>query len=295
MLLPAEEATLFFSLHGALMQFVNEQLKIVGAQNAKPSSAAFPPEKRREVVLAFVGRLDLIDAFIAANPAGFSPEQLDIVSSWRHLVSGQFIALRQLKKHMVLLACKGPPTAFGLVGLTHPPERVIGQPLPAMIETVLLPFRGRIIYDGLISSLDVTFGPGSRRAFEADCRLAKASNRVLTSLPEAPLSFQYNYDFGDDWVHDVLYEGCPPLQPGTVYPQCLEGERACPPEDVGGTRGYAEYLEAMADPNHDCHQEMLAWRGPFNPDAFDPRRTTHVMQEGMPDWREMDGPSGVEA
>lgn len=115
------------------------------------------------------------------------------------------------------------------------------------------------------------------------------STRTLMSavLPEdgSPLSFEYHYDFGDGWVHDVLFEGCPPPQPGTVYPQCLEGERACPPEDVGGISGFAEYLAAMADPAHESHQEMLDWRGPFDPNAFDARRTTHVMQEGLPDWR----------
>jgi hypothetical protein len=69
-------------------------------------------------------------------------------------------------------------------------------------------------------------------------------------------------------VHDVVFEGSPPQQPSVAYPQCLEGERACPPEDVGGVTGYAEYLEAIADPSHERHQEMLDWKGPFNPDVF---------------------------
>jgi hypothetical protein len=103
----------------------------------------------------------------------------------------------------------------------------------------------------------------------------------------APLSFEYHYDFGDSWVHDVLWEGCPPPQPGMTYPQCLDGGRACPPEDVGGVEGFKVYLEAMADPSHERHQEMLDWHGPFDPEAFNPRLTTHVMQEGMPDWRKM--------
>ena len=84
-----------------------------------------PPRQRQEVAKAFLGRLDLIDAFIAANPARLSEEELGIVSSWRHLVSGRFIALRQLKKYMVLLACDQKPTAYGVTGLVDPMERVI--------------------------------------------------------------------------------------------------------------------------------------------------------------------------
>ena len=47
----------------------------------------------------------------------------------------------------------------------------------------------------------------------------------------------YEYDFGDSWRHEVLLEGCPPLEPKVKYPLCLEGERACPPEDCSGPWG----------------------------------------------------------
>ncbi len=86
----------------------------------------------------------------------------------------------------------------------------------------------------------------------------------------------------------MLFEGSPPQQPGVIYPQCLEGARACPPEDVGRIGGYGEYLEAIADSSHERHEELLNWNGPFDPDKFNARLTTHVMQEGMPDWRQMD-------
>ena len=59
----------------------------------------------------------------------------------------------------------------------------------------------------------------------------------------------YQYDFGDDWQHEVLYEGSPPLEKGKKYPICLEGERACPPEGVGGVWSYPEFLAAIADPS----------------------------------------------
>jgi hypothetical protein len=122
------------------------------------------------------------------------------------------------------------------------------------------------------------------------------STKTLLSevLPEgcAAFAFEYCYDFGDGWVHDVLFEGCPEPRPVEVYPQCLEGERACPPEDIGGIPGYADFLEAMTDPNHGRYDELLAWRGPHNPDAFRARLATHVMQEGMPEWRKVTEDAG---
>lgn len=61
-----------------------------------------------------------------------------------------------------------------------------------------------------------------------------------------------------------------PADPGLKLPQCLDGANACPPEDVGGPPGYAEFLEAIRDPTHEEHDAMLQWcGGAFDPTAFD--------------------------
>jgi hypothetical protein len=97
--------------------------------------------------------------------------------------------------------------------------------------------------------------------------------------------FEYEYDFGDGWEHDILFEGFVPAEKGARYPLCLEGERACPPEDVGGTYGYQDYLKAMANPRHKRHKEFLEWSGPFDPEKFDAQAATKEMRKGVPDWR----------
>ena len=82
--------------------------------------------------------------------------------------------------------------------------------------------------------------------------------------------FLYEYDFGDSWEHELLVETRLPLEEGKRYPICLAGKRACPPEDCGGIWGYASFLEAIRDPEHPEHDEMLEWVGSeFDPDAFD--------------------------
>ncbi len=65
------------------------------------------------------------------------------------------------------------------------------------------------------------------------------------------------------------------------------GARACPPEDVGGTWGYEEFLEAMADPHHERQEEYLGWNGPFDPETFDVAKATKRMRRGLPDWRQI--------
>jgi hypothetical protein len=76
--------------------------------------------------------------------------------------------------------------------------------------------------------------------------------------------FEYEYDFGDSWDHEVLFEGCPKAEAGRQYPACLEGERACPPEDVGGVGGYADFLRTIQDKNHEEREELLEWDGEWS-------------------------------
>jgi hypothetical protein len=82
--------------------------------------------------------------------------------------------------------------------------------------------------------------------------------------------FDYVYDFGDDWHHVVLLdERYARLDPAAPM-RCLDGENACPPDDVGGPHGYAEFLNAVADPKHEEHTDFLAWvGGRFDPSHFD--------------------------
>lgn len=89
----------------------------------------------------------------------------------------------------------------------------------------------------------------------------------------------YEYDFGDGWRHEVVFEGFPPADPRAEYPLCVDGERACPPEDCGGARGYSDYLVAIVDPKHDRHEELPQWRGSFDPEVFDAKKATREMRK----------------
>jgi len=116
------------------------------------------------------------------------------------------------------------------------------------------------------------------------------TTKLSDILPQEskPFRFVYEYDFGDSWEHEVLFEECPKPEPDRQYPQCLEGERTCPPEDCGGVWGYASLLEAIGNKKHKQHKEMLEWLGgSFGPEEFDAAMATKSMKKGLPDWRRM--------
>ena len=93
----------------------------------------------------------------------------------------------------------------------------------------------------------------------------------LKSFIEAKVRrFEYTYDFGDRWDHLIKIEDLVVPKKGVPPLLCTAGENACPPEDVGGYPGYADFLESIADPKHEEHADMMAWIGrPFDPTAFD--------------------------
>ena len=84
-------------------------------------------------------------------------------------------------------------------------------------------------------------------------------------------SFKYIYDFGDSWEHRIKLEKTLPATAESLKQAiCLAGANAAPPEDVGGSPGYALFCEAIADPQHPDHAELLAWcgNGSFDPSHF---------------------------
>ncbi|MGB9113633.1 MAG: plasmid pRiA4b ORF-3 family protein [Acidimicrobiales bacterium] len=92
---------------------------------------------------------------------------------------------------------------------------------------------------------------------------------VLEALREEQRFF-LDYDFGDGWEHEVVIEELTWSSYDLKFAVCLDGQNACPPEDVGGTHGYADFVEAIANPAHEQHKSCLEWvGGSFDPAEFD--------------------------
>ena len=89
--------------------------------------------------------------------------------------------------------------------------------------------------------------------------------RLNDVVPRVGSHFEYLYDVGDSWHHDLLLEAVLMPQPNVHYPRCVAGERRTPAEDVGGTLGYKDYLAAIADPTNSEHESMFSGVVPLIP------------------------------
>jgi hypothetical protein len=97
----------------------------------------------------------------------------------------------------------------------------------------------------------------------------ESTAHLFMVLGKAGAKAIYTYDFGDSWEHAIVVEKVLQPGPGVVYPMCVGGKLLCPPEDCGGIPGYYNLLEAISDPAHKEHEDMLDWLGgSYDPEAF---------------------------
>lgn len=116
------------------------------------------------------------------------------------------------------------------------------------------------------------------RRFEEPLEDAEDEDSTAVHLRDLALRkgsrLTYTYDFGDNWVHEIVVQGAyvPTRLDGDLpLPVLVGGERAGPPEDCGGPYGYADMLQALADPDHPEHQSYRMWAGDYDPEPFDLR------------------------
>lgn len=124
---------------------------------------------------------------------------------------------------------------------------------------------------------------GEDEGFGGEPDRDEAGAALAQVAPEEGARFHYEYDFGDSWEHEItVAKILPPESAGAAGAAavCLDGARACPPEDCGGIPGYAELLQALANPNHPEHGSMKEWLGrPFDAEAFDVAKTNRWLRK----------------
>ncbi len=82
---------------------------------------------------------------------------------------------------------------------------------------------------------------------------------IIDKFLDENAEFEYEYDFGDSWIHKVIVERKLKDTRKNSVPLCMGGARERPPEDVGGIGGYTDFIGIISDNKHPERQEMLDW------------------------------------
>lgn len=180
MKLTQEDTDCFYDVFFKLIDYTNDRYQVVpglkktsGAEDVGPAAIMPVRDKLWESD-------DVISRILADNPFCFAERELSLVASWRKRIVGDFLIYKHLKKYTVFMGNGG---LYGVVGIASSIEELFPSfVLPRYSKAVLLPFEGKIIYDSLISSYNITYGSSIRKRFNEEYRELKNKAGVITTL-----------------------------------------------------------------------------------------------------------------
>lgn len=188
MKLSLTDADLFFELMWGLQHYVNQQLNLVPSVESVEAYKLLPLEEKIKVRQALYQTPAMIDSFIADNPLGLSQEKLSLVSAWKRFIEGDFYIERTLKRYAVFIDAE-KDIVYGVLGLYEGLDEMIHKSrLPCLVKTVLLPFKGHIVYDGLLQGSNILFGSGIKGDLKQVYLIAKEAGHIIENLDEKPLA-----------------------------------------------------------------------------------------------------------
>jgi hypothetical protein len=219
MKLSQSEVELYFELMWPLQFFVNQKLQVLPAVKTLEDYLNQPTEIKLKVRNALYQNDHLIDSFVAENPDNFSSTKLSMVSHWKGFIQGKFYVERFLKKYAILIS--STDKVYGVYGLYQGLDEIIHpSSLPQMVQVVLLPFAGKVIYDGLLGGYNISFGSGIRRNLKEIYMIAKQNNRIIETLESSPKTKEPKPQALKSWEPEIqeLYATAKRLKGGANYP-----------------------------------------------------------------------------
>lgn len=181
MTLPPADGKLFFELMWKLQYYVNQQRGLHKGISSLEAYASLPTEKKIKARDELWKDATLIEAYVRENLDALPAGELQMIHNWKNFIKGSFFILRHLKKGSIFIG--NDNQVYVVHGIQDPLEEVIpSYALPQMVEAVLLPFKGQIIYDGVLTGYRVHFGGGIRSDINHAYTVAKHKNRIISTL-----------------------------------------------------------------------------------------------------------------
>lgn len=178
-----EDAALFYKLWMGLLDYVNQAYSVDKSLGKMTSPAGLDIRKLMPIRDRLWSERTAIDEYIFNNRQHLSEEENSILRGWKKAISCDFIVMKHLKKHSVLMTTDSSPLLYGAIGIMSSWEELIPKDrLPAVINTALLPFKGMIIYDSTVRGGNIRYGSGYKKSFSDAYRASKTLYGIITSF-----------------------------------------------------------------------------------------------------------------
>ncbi|MDD5599510.1 MAG: hypothetical protein PHV82_16300 [Victivallaceae bacterium] len=183
MKLSEQDSKLFFKLMRNLHFYANRKLKIYPEVQSFGDYVGLDQEQKMKLRNALFDNVKIIDSFVRDNPNNYSREELHIISSWKSFIRDHFFIERILKKCNIFIRNNEVYAVSALMQGIDEVSRC--HNLPLYVDTILLPFKGKIVYDGFLNLTSMSFGGNIAHGLKEKYMRAKQNNRIIDTL-EAP-------------------------------------------------------------------------------------------------------------
>ena len=205
MKLSESDAKLFFDLMWSVQFFVNQKLQILPAIHSKADYATLPQDNKYKVREVLFENPELFQNYLTINPENFTSDLLDIIEQWQYFIRDTFVIERYLKKHAIFI---GNNTVYGILGISESFNDMFPKShLPIYVKAILLPFKGSLIYDGLLEGYGVHLGSGVKQDLKEQYLCAKQTGQIITALdhgkPGQPQGHEQRSIKSVDWSKEL--------------------------------------------------------------------------------------------
>jgi len=182
--LPYSDRKLFYETWYKLLDFVNRKRNIVDYRFKLTFQGYHDETLLYKIREKLWESPEVISEFLNSG-AKLSDEEIRLLRSWeKHCIKGQFILMKYEPEYAILMRMdKGEtPKLYAVKGITNSIADAMRRPLPVMLDTVLLPFGDKIIYDSFMTSQSIGFGDGAKDMFEKEYAKAKDAYGIIMKL-----------------------------------------------------------------------------------------------------------------
>ncbi|MDR1991903.1 MAG: DUF6398 domain-containing protein [Nitrososphaerota archaeon] len=194
MYLSRSEVELFYKLWCTLTWTINQKHKIVPAFK-KP---VYGEHINTEPIIAIREKLwenpQWIDEFLDEKGSNeLNENEREILRDWRKkFIKDKFIVVKHLATYSVFMTFDDPAKLYGVYGISNPIRETAPNDVPFIVETILLPFEDKIIYDSLLVTYKISFGKNAREDINDSYKQIKEKTGIIETIgiPPTPIKPQ---------------------------------------------------------------------------------------------------------
>jgi len=183
MYLSEDEAQIFYKLWLSLLDYTNNKYKLNPQLKKLVSAKSINPQDLIPIKNKLWEDKNLIDEYLNMYCDLHSDDEIEIIKGFKRNIPGTYIIFKHLKKYTVFMSTQDDIKSYGVIGISNPIDLLFSSSmLPVYVDAVLLPFRGKIIYDSLIIPYNISLGSGIKKGLNQDYRESKEKYGTITTI-----------------------------------------------------------------------------------------------------------------